>query len=60
MFGLAYLLAFGLYLLISTGNGNVGGESELRFWIRSDHCIGGRNNAISFARFAAQFKGREK
>ena len=44
----------------STGNGNVGGEPELRFWIHSDHCIGGRDNAISFVKFVTQFKGIEK
>jgi hypothetical protein len=44
----------------STGNGNVGGEPELRFWIHSDHCIGGRDKAISFVKFVNQFKGTEK
>ncbi len=44
----------------STGNGNVGGEPELRFWIHSDHCIGGRDNAIHFVKFVTQIKGTEK
>ena len=44
----------------STGNGNVGGEPELRFWMHSDYCVGGRDRAINFVKFAKQFKGAEK
>jgi hypothetical protein len=44
----------------STGNGNVGGEPELRFWIHSDDCFGGRDNAIAFVKYFNQFKGTEK
>lgn len=44
----------------STGNGNVGGEPELRFWMHSDHCSGGRDQAIAFVKFVGQFKGAEK
>ncbi|MDZ4201142.1 MAG: hypothetical protein U1C96_03245 [Gallionella sp.] len=44
----------------STGNGNVGGEPELRFWMHSDNCFGGRDNAISFVKFVNQFRGAEK
>jgi hypothetical protein len=44
----------------SSGNGNVGGELELRFWLHSDGCIGGRDKAIDFVKFVNQFKGAEK
>lgn len=44
----------------STGNGHIGGEPELRFWLHSDHCINGRNMAIRFGNFFEQFKGVEK
>lgn len=44
----------------STGNGNVGGEPELKFWVHSDNCFGGRDRAISFVKFFNQFKGAEK
>ena len=44
----------------STGNGFIGGESELRFWLHSDHCSGDRNRAIQFGNFIAQFKGAKK
>ena len=44
----------------STGNGNIGGEMELRFWIHSNNCAGGRDNAISFVKFVNQLRGSEK
>lgn len=44
----------------STGNGNVGGEPELRFWMHSDNCFGGRDKAIAFVKYFNQFKGAEK
>lgn len=44
----------------STGNGNVGGEIEFRFWLHSNNCAGGRDNAISFVKFVNQLKGAEK
>lgn len=44
----------------STGNGNVGGEPELRLWMHSDNCFGGRDKAINFVKFFNQFKGAEK
>lgn len=48
------------YVDFSTGNGNVGGEPELRFWIHSDYCVEGRNKAIQIGRFIDQFKGMVK
>jgi hypothetical protein len=44
----------------STGNGNVGGEPEMRFWMHSDYCFGGHDNAINFVRIFKQFKGTGK
>lgn len=29
------------YVDFSTGNGNIGGEPPLHFWLQSDHCNGG-------------------
>lgn len=44
----------------STGNGHIGGEPELRLWLHSDGCIGGRDNAIKFGEFLKQFRGEKK
>lgn len=44
----------------STGNGHIGGEPELRFWLHSDGCINGRDNAIKFGEFLKQFRGAKK
>lgn len=44
----------------STGDGNVGGELELKFWIHADNCPRGRDKAIDFVKFFNQFKGAEK
>jgi hypothetical protein len=48
------------YVDFSTGNGHIAGEPELRFWLHSDYCTGGRDRAIKFGEFAIQFKGVEK
>ena len=48
------------YVDFSTGNGSIGGEAEFRFWLHSDYCIAGRDNAIRFSKFIDQFKGLEK
>lgn len=48
------------YVDFSTGNGNIGGEPELRFWLHSDFCLGGRNKAIEFGQITIQVKGAEK
>ena len=45
----------------STGNGHIGGEPELRFWLHSDGCVGG--NAANDARvyeFTKQLSGSVK
>ena len=44
----------------SSGNGNIGGESQLKFWLHSDSCISDRNNVINFAEFVKQFRGAKK
>lgn len=44
----------------SMGNGHIGGEPELRFWMHKDGCRDSENQAISFVKFAKQFKGAEK
>jgi hypothetical protein len=44
----------------STGNGNIGGGLEVKFWMHRDNCNGGRENAINFVKFFNQFKGVEK
>jgi hypothetical protein len=35
------------YVDFSTGNGNIGGEPELRFWLHSDYCNGGQTRRYS-------------
>lgn len=44
----------------SSGNGNVGGEPELKLWIHKNNCTGGRDRAIQFVKYLNQFKGIEK
>ena len=44
----------------STGNGFIGGEPELKFWLHSDHCFGYKNQAMEFGDFLGQFKGVKK
>lgn len=48
------------YVDFSTGNGHIGGEPELRFWLHSDDCIGGIDNAVRFGQLTVQAKGTEK
>jgi hypothetical protein len=43
----------------STGNGKVGGEPELRFWLHSDGCRGGGEDS-RFYNFRHQFLGSKK
>ena len=43
----------------STGNGKVGGEPELRFWLHTDGCTGYENRALAFVDFAKKFRGAE-
>jgi len=48
------------YVDFSTGNGNIGGEPELRFWLHSDFCVDGEKKAIQIGQFINQFKGVER
>jgi hypothetical protein len=44
----------------STGNGKIGGEPELRFWLHSDGCTGGgATNDSRFHEFKHQLLGRK-
>lgn len=36
------------YVDFSTGNGNIGGEPPLRFWLQSEYCDGGESNYGKF------------
>ena len=48
------------YVDFSTGNGFIGGEPEIRFWLHSDGCVGG--NAANHAEvyeIRRQFSGQE-
>lgn len=45
------------YVDFSTGNGNIGGELELRFWLHRDYCNGGARNDSLMRQFKNSFKG---
>lgn len=44
----------------SSGNGFVGGEMELKFWLHRDSCSEGGSWDRKFSEFIAQFRGRLK
>lgn len=44
----------------STGNGLIGGEPELKFWLHSNHCVGYMDQAMEFRGFINQIKGVKK
>lgn len=48
------------YVDFSTGNGRLGGEPELRFWLHGEHCIGGERNDSLMWQFAENFLGAKK
>jgi hypothetical protein len=48
------------YVDFSTGNGHIGGESELRFWLHDDHCTGGARNDSLMWQFTENFIGVKK
>ena len=49
------------YADFSTGNGNIGGEMELRFWLHSDGCFGySAVNDANFIAYEHQFLGVKK
>jgi hypothetical protein len=47
------------YIDFSSGNGFVGGEPELRFWLHNNHCSDGINSIIKFSGFIKQFRGMQ-
>jgi hypothetical protein len=44
----------------SSGNGLVGGEPELKFWLHKDSCSDDRRNTRKFSEFLNQFRGRQQ
>jgi hypothetical protein len=49
------------YVNFSTGNGNIGGEPELRFWLHSDGCASGRAHPQhKFYEYENQLTGRKQ
>ena len=48
------------YVDFSTGNGHIGGEPELRFWLHSDYCPNVQDKAINLGRFIEQLEGAKK
>jgi hypothetical protein len=47
------------YVDFATGNGNIGGEPELRLWLHVEHCIGGDHNQGMMYSFEHNVKGVE-
>jgi len=48
------------YIDFSTGNGNIGGEPPLRFWLQSEYCSGGEPNYGKFLLVKRAFQGAGK
>jgi hypothetical protein len=48
------------YVDFSTGNGNIGGEPPVRFWLQNDYCSGGEYNKGLMYSFADGVRGRTK
>lgn len=48
------------YVDFSTGNGNIGGEPEPRFWLHVEHCIDGERNSSLMWQFTENFLGVKK
>ena len=44
------------YVDFSTGNGNIGGESPIKFWLQSEHCMDGERNNSLVRQFKNNFK----
>lgn len=44
----------------STGNGYIGGEPPLRFWLQNERCSGSREAFRKLSEFVKQFKGAQK
>jgi hypothetical protein len=44
------------YIDFSTGNGNIGGEPPIKFWLQTEHCIGGAMNDSRLSHFSSAAK----
>jgi hypothetical protein len=44
----------------STGNGYIGGEPPVKFWLQSEHCINSKEQSHQFGEFLKQIKGAKK
>lgn len=48
------------YVDFSSGNGNIGGEPPIKFWLQSGHCIDGERNQSLMRQFRNHFVGAKK
>ncbi len=48
------------YVDFSTGNGNIGGEFTIKFWLQCGHCTGGERNDSLMWQFTENFMGVKK
>lgn len=44
----------------SSGNGYIGGEPPIKFWLQSSHCAGGAEQSLKFSEFLKHFGGIKK
>lgn len=44
----------------SAGNGYVGGEPPIKFWLQWEHCVNSKEQSNKFGEFLKQFKGAKK
>lgn len=44
----------------STGNGHIGGEPPIKFWLQNEHCVSNKEQSNKFNEFVKQFKGTKK
>lgn len=44
----------------SIGNGYLGGELPVKFWLQIDHCMNSNEQSRKFSEFVKQFKGVKK
>lgn len=44
----------------SSGNGHIGGEPPMKFWLQSDHCMDSNERAGGFGELLKQFRGAKR
>lgn len=44
----------------STGNGRIGGEPPIKFWLQSEHCVSSKEHSQKFLEFIRPLKGRKQ